>query len=545
MDLLEKLEILADAAKYDVACTSSGVDRDAQKGKLGNTLTAGCCHSFSADGRCITLLKVLMTNVCVYDCAYCVNRVSNEVRRAAFKPRELADLTISFYRRNYIEGLFLSSGVARNPDYTTELMIQTLAILRDEYEFRGYIHAKAVPGTSPELIDRLGHLADRLSVNMELPSQESLSLLAPQKSKQQIVAPMRQISDHIAQDKEERALARRSTMYMKPTRTARKERAFAPAGQSTQMIIGATPESDYQILTLASALYQTMALKRVFFSAYLPVNDDARLPGSDDIGARLNREHRLYQADWLLRFYRFGVDEIIDPDHPFLDADVDPKTSWALNHLEFFPVEVNTAPYEHLLRVPGIGVKGAHAILKARRTATLREAELRKLGIAYKRARFFITCNGVYEGNGLDGTRESLRAQLAAPIEGGAHGRRAGKVAPGQMSLFDEAAAAGEPFAPAGCPHTLAPAGAAAVGAADAGVATAGASRALALTGAAAAGASSDGTDTGTAAMRIPLDVASAGMPSPGASDSHARAGAGAAPAGRQLALEDVQEALS
>ena len=436
MDVLTKLEILADAAKYDVACTSSGVDRDAQRGSLGNTLMAGCCHSFSADGRCITLLKVLMTNVCVYDCAYCVNRASNETRRAAFKPRELADLTIAFYRRNYIEGLFLSSGVACNPDHTTELMIETLAILRDEYGFRGYIHAKAVPGTSPELVERLGRLADRLSVNMELPSQESLSLLAPQKSKQQIIAPMKQISEGIAQDKEQRALAKRSTMYLQQKRSTKRERAFVPAGQSTQMIIGATPESDYQILTLTSALYSTLSLKRVFFSAYLPVNDDARLPKDEDIGARLDREHRLYQADWLLRFYRFDVDEIIDPDHPFLDTEVDPKTNWALNHPEFFPVEVNKAPYEQLLRVPGIGVKGAHAIVRARRTAVLREPELRKLGIAYKRARFFITCNGAYAGQGVDGSREALRAQLAAPIEGGRHGRRAAQTTPGQLSLF-------------------------------------------------------------------------------------------------------------
>ena len=437
MDVLKKLEILTDAAKYDAACTSSGIDRGAQKGKLGNTLSAGCCHSFSSDGRCITLLKVLMTNVCVYDCAYCVNRASNEVERTAFTPRELADLTIAFYRRNYIEGLFLSSGVIGSPDRTTELMIQTLSILRNEYGFRGYIHAKAVPGTSPELVDQLGHLADRLSVNLELPSQESLRLLAPQKSKQQILAPMRQIRDNIAQDKESRALAKRSATCLQRSRPAKKERAFAPAGQSTQMIIGATPESDYQILNLTSALYSTLALKRVFFSAYLPVNDDARLPNDEDLGKRLNREHRLYQADWLLRFYGYEVDEIIDADHPFLDTEVDPKANWALNHLDFFPVEVNKASYEELLRVPGIGVKGAKAIVKARRSTTLHEAELRKLGIAYKRARYFITCNGEYEGRGVEFTRESLRAQLAAPIKGGNHGRRSAKVTSGQLSLFE------------------------------------------------------------------------------------------------------------
>ena len=435
MDLVEKMEILADAAKYDVACTSSGIDRAAQKGKIGNTLSAGCCHSFSADGRCITLLKVLMTNVCVYDCAYCVNRSSNEVRRATFSPQELADLTISFYRRNYIEGLFLSSGVIENPDHTSELMLQTLELLRHEHGFRGYIHAKAVPGTSPELIDKLGHLADRMSVNMELPSHQSLKLLAPQKNKQRILAPMRQICDNIAEDKETRALVRtKSTVYAQKA-VARKERAFVPAGQSTQMIIGATPESDFQILNLSAALYRTLSLKRVFFSAYLPVNDDDRLPGSDAV--QLNREHRLYQADWLLRFYHFDVSEIIDEAHPFLDPLLDPKANWALNHLDVFPVEVNTASYETLLRVPGIGVQGARSIVRARRTATLGERELRKLGIAYKRARFFITCKGTYSGRGVDFSPDGLRSHLASSIEGGKHGRRAAQTTPDQMSLFE------------------------------------------------------------------------------------------------------------
>ena len=435
MDVLAKLEILADAAKYDVACTSSGVDRGARKGQLGNALSAGCCHSFTADGRCISLLKVLMTNVCVYDCAYCASRHSNEVKRAAFTPQELADLTISFYRRNYIEGLFLSSGVIKNADYTTELMIQTLQILREEHRFNGYIHAKAVPGASPELVDQLGRLADRMSVNMELPSQKSLQLLCPQKSKQSILAPMRQIRDSSAEDAESRSLARRNTTYLTHSRPRKKQRAFVPAGQSTQMIIGATPESDFQILTLSAALYQQMDLKRVFFSAYLPVNTDERLPQNDAI--QLNREHRLYQADWLLRFYQFDVTEIIDETHPFLETDVDPKANWALNHLDFFPVEVNKAPLEELLRVPGIGAKGARLIVKARRTHALGERELKKLGIAYKRARFFITCNGSYCGSGADFSREGLHGVLAGPINGGRHGRRADKVLPGQMSLFD------------------------------------------------------------------------------------------------------------
>ena len=436
MDVAEKLEILADAAKYDVACTSSGASRAARKGSLGSVSQAGICHSFSADGRCITLLKVLLTNVCVYDCAYCVNRVSNEeVARAAFRPRELADLTIGFYRRNYIEGLFLSSGVIRNADFTTELMIQTLELLRNEHRFRGYIHAKAVPGTSPELLDRLGHLADRLSVNLELPSAESLRLLAPDKSRASILSPMRQIMASMAEDADTRALMRKQTTYFSPATPKRKERAFAPAGQSTQMIIGATPESDHHILNLAASLYRSVGLKRVFFSAYLPVNEDARLPATDAV--QLNREHRLYQADWLLRFYGFDVNEVIDEENPFLDPLVDPKANWALNHLELFPVEVNTAPYETLLRVPGIGVRGAKLIMRARRHATLREDSLRKLGIACKRARLFVTCDGHYAGSGVDFTREALRDQLAAPIEGGRHGRRADRTAPGQMSLFE------------------------------------------------------------------------------------------------------------
>ena len=436
MDIADKLELLADAAKYDVACTSSGIDRGAQKGRLGNAMAAGCCHSFTPDGRCISLLKVLMTNVCVYDCAYCVNRASNDVPRACFTPEELADLTIAFYRRNYVEGLFVSSGVIKSPDYTTELMIRTLEILRFDHGFRGYIHAKAVPGTSPELIDRLGHLADRMSVNLELPSQKSIDLLCPQKKKQQLLAPMRQIQQNMAEDAETRALVRRNTTYLAQKRPAKKERAFVPAGQSTQMIIGATPETDFQILNLSSALYRTLSLKRVFFSAYLPVNSDDRLPSSDSV--QLNREHRLYQADWLMRFYKFDVSEIIDQDRPFLDPLLDPKANWAVNHLDSFPVEVNTAPLEVLLRVPGIGPRGARLIVKARRTTCLHETELRKLGIAYKRARFFITCNGKYAGSGVEFSPGSLRAQLASPIDGGKHGRRAGKTCPGQMSLFDD-----------------------------------------------------------------------------------------------------------
>lgn len=437
MDVTEKLKVLADAAKYDVACTSSGVHRAGKQGQLGATTAAGCCHSFTPDGRCVTLLKVLMTNVCIYDCAYCVNRVSNaEMPRACFDPRELADLTIGLYRRNCIEGLFLSSGVLKSPDDTVELMLRTLRILRTEYGFRGYIHAKAVPGAAPELVAELGLLADRLSVNMELPSERSLRLLCPQKSKMNILTPMRQIADSIAEDAETRAIAkRRQTTYLSASRPKRAARAFAPAGQSTQMIIGATPETDHHILNLAASLYKSMQMKRVFFSAYLPVVEDARLPQTDRI--QLDREHRLYQADWLLRFYGFEVDEIIDADHPFLEEGIDPKANWALNHLDEFPVEVNTCSYEMLLRVPGIGVRGAKLIMGARRQSTLGEQELRKFGIAFNRARYFITCNGAYCGTGADLSRDWLLAQLRKPIDGGKHGRRADRAMAGQMSLFE------------------------------------------------------------------------------------------------------------
>lgn len=436
MDTTAKLALLADAAKYDVACTSSGIDRDARMGALGNATAAGICHSFSADGRCITLLKVLFTNVCVFDCAYCASRCSNDVPRASFRPRELADLTMEFYRRNYIEGLFLSSGVLKCPDYTTERIIECLRILREEYGFRGYIHAKAVPGTSSDLLAALGLLADRISVNMELPSSESLALLCPNKTRDSIVAPMCQIREGIAEDRDTRALMRRDACYMAQRRPARKTRAFAPAGQSTQMIIGATPETDFQILNLSSALYKTMHMKRVFFSAYLSVNEDGRLPQGNAV--QLDREHRLYQADWLMRFYKFDAAELIDEGQPFLATDIDPKANWAINHLDRFPIEVNTAPYEELLRVPGIGVRGAKAIVGARRATALGEAELRKLGVAYKRARFFITCRGRYQGHGTRFDKESLHAQLAAPIQAGSHGRRSGKVLAGQMSLFND-----------------------------------------------------------------------------------------------------------
>ena len=374
-----KLEILTDSAKYDAACTSSGSDRSPVAGKLGGTCAPGICHSFSADGRCISLLKVLQSNVCAYDCQYCVNRRSNDVPRASFTPRELAELTIGMYRRNYIEGLFLSSGVAGTPDHAMEQMIQTIRILREEYGFRGYIHAKAIPGCSPEAVTLLGQMVDRMSVNIELPSERGLQTLAPAKTKQNILAPMRQIRDGITQSKEELAVYRHATK-------------FVPAGQSTQMIIGATPDEDRQILKLTEALYRQYGLKRVFFSAYIPVGTHALLPKNTP--PPLLREHRLYQTDWLLRFYGFTVDEIVDDEHPTLDPFLDPKCAWALRHPERFPIEVNTADKEELLRVPGIGVRSALHILRARRAGRLRPEDMKKLGVMVKRARYFITCGG-------------------------------------------------------------------------------------------------------------------------------------------------------
>ena len=380
MDLMEKLEILTDAAKYDVACTSSGVDRPAQKGKLGSAVKAGICHSFAADGRCVSLLKVLMSNDCAFDCAYCVNRHTADCRRASFTPRELCTLTMEFYRRNYIEGLFLSSAVVKNPDYTCELMLSAVKMLREDCGFWGYVHVKAIPGANPRLTEELGLYADRMSVNIELPSGASLKRLAPQKSKEKILAPMGQIRDGIAQN------AKELVKYRAAPR-------FVPAGQSTQMIIGATPEHDVQILRLTEELYKKYALKRVFFSAYMPVVENRALPALSSPPPLL-REHRLYQADWLLRFYGFTAGEILDDANPDFNPLLDPKCNWAVNHMELFPVEVNRAPYEMLLRVPGIGVKSAQRIRAARRTARLDFDALKKLGVVLKRARFFIVCMG-------------------------------------------------------------------------------------------------------------------------------------------------------
>ena len=382
MDLLEKLTILSDAAKYDAACTSSGVRRKFQPGKIGNTTSsiAGCCHSFSADGRCVTLLKVLMTNCCVYDCKYCVNRRSNDTRRTAFTPRELAELTIGFYRRNYIEGLFLSSGVLRSADYTTEQMIRALRILRQEYGFNGYIHAKAIPGTSLELVQQLGLLADRMSVNIELPSQQGLQTLAPDKTREAILRPMGLIRDKVFESKQELVKYKHAP-------------SFAPAGQSTQLIVGATRDTDRHILHLTEALYQKYRLKRVFYSAYVPVVENSLLPALDTKPPLL-REHRLYQADWLLRFYGFQANELLDEAHPDFDPQLDPKCSWAVAHLEQFPVEIMRADYETLLRVPGIGPTSAKRIVSARRTAHIRFEDLKKLGVVVKRAQYFLLCDG-------------------------------------------------------------------------------------------------------------------------------------------------------
>ena len=379
--LYEKLNILSDAAKYDVSCTSSGVERRGDGTGMGNCRKAGICHSFSADGRCISLLKILFTNECIYDCKYCINRSSNDVVRTSFTPDEVCTLTIEFYRRNYIEGLFLSSGVLKSPDYTMELIYAALYKLRYEYNFQGYIHVKAIPGADQRLIRMTGYLADRMSVNMELPTAESLRLLAPHKSRKNILAPMRLVQEKMKENRQE------ITVYRSAPR-------FVPAGQSTQMIIGATPETDYQILRVTESLYKKFDLKRVFFSAFVPVNEDKALPSIREQGPPLLREHRLYQADWLLRFYHFEADELLDEENPNFNVLLDPKCCWALKHLETFPVEINRADYYTLLRVPGIGYKSAGRIVKARRLGSLEFEDLKKMGVVLKRALYFITCGG-------------------------------------------------------------------------------------------------------------------------------------------------------
>ena len=452
LTLQEKLHILADAAKYDVACTSSGVDRRGREGYLGNSVAAGICHSFAADGRCISLLKILLTNHCIYDCKYCLNRVSNDTLRAAFTPREVCELTVEFYKRNYIEGLFLSSGVWKSPAYTMERICEALYLLRNEYRFNGYIHVKAIPGAPDELL-AAGYLADRMSVNLELPTGESLRKLAPNKTHKAILRPMRMVSDTIAEHrlaigKSAQMERSRSTQRLgggifsgaggrigeradqsgfvgdarplkaqmpaedlvvrgsQPVNAGREsfslpaglrrrdlQRPFVPAGQSTQMIIGATPETDYHLLKTTQHLYQTYDLKRVFFSAYVPLNEDSALPALGTPPPLL-REHRLYQADWLLRFYGFHADELLSEERPDFNELLDPKCDWALRHLELFPVEINSADYSTILRIPGIGPKSALRIVQSRRYGKLDFPHLKKMGVVLKRAHYFITCGG-------------------------------------------------------------------------------------------------------------------------------------------------------
>ena len=505
----EKLQILADAAKYDVACTSSGSDRRGKKGELGNAAACGICHSFASDGRCISLLKILMTNHCVYDCKYCINRASNDVKRATFTPQEICELTVEFYKRNYIEGLFLSSGVLKNPTYTMEKMCETLLLLRTKYHFNGYIHVKTIPGASDELLAAAGYLADRISVNMELPTEEGLRTLAPNKTMQTILDPMgkvrntiashrmaigksahmerskgnqflkqsifgteskKQFADGLMKEKKavlgtenvvrddagaygsidqgknhgtgsggsvtgetdvqntianlaakmngtvlDSALTWDNAYQLAPLDMSKLKRRFAPAGQSTQMIVGATDESDRDILLLSSSLYDRPTMKRVYYSGFIPVNPyDKRLPALDK--APLVRENRLYQADWLMRFYGFRAEEIADEKTPRLDLDIDPKLAWALRHPEFFPVDVNRADYEALLRVPGVGVKSARLIVSSRRYRTLTMQSLRQIGVVMKKAQYFVRCRELTTGQGVNELRpEQVRRLLTAP----------------------------------------------------------------------------------------------------------------------------------
>ena len=377
--LLDKLKILAESAKYDVSCASSGTSRSHKKGQIGSAEGWGICHSFAEDGRCISLLKIMLTNNCIYDCAYCINRRSNDLPRATFSVTELVNLTIEFYRRNYIEGLFLSSGVVRNPDYTMERLVKVVKDLRQVYRFNGYIHLKSIPGASQELVNEAGLYADRMSVNIEIPNEQSLQLLAPEKDFQSVFTPMRYIQQGMLQSAEERKKFRHAPR-------------FVPAGQSTQMIVGATSDSDKDILHLTSALYKRPSMKRVYYSGFVPVNGyDKRLPALKQ--PPLVRENRLYQADWLLRFYNFNVDEIVDDSYPDLDLEIDPKLAWALRHPEAFPVDINRADYEMLLRVPGLGVKSAKMILTARRYSRLGTSHLKQIGVVLKKAQYFITCN--------------------------------------------------------------------------------------------------------------------------------------------------------
>lgn len=402
------MQILSDSAKYDVSCSSSGSENNYKTAELGATNNSGICHTFTSDGRCVSLLKVLLTNFCIYDCAYCINRIGNDIPRAAFSPRELADITVNFYKRNYIEGLFLSSGIIHSEDHTMELMLRTLRILRHEYRFNGYIHVKLIPGSSPELIEEAVRLASRVSSNIELPSDASLKLLAPDKTKEKVLAPL------------------------KHARNFSLEKTNKPISMSTQLIVGATPESDMEILRLSSALYEKALLKRVYYSAYIPINDDKKLP-SVVAKPPLLREHRLYQADWLIRFYGFRYDEIVTQTSPNLDEELDPKSFWALKNLHLFPMEINKASYEELLRIPGIGVRTAKKIIQARRFKKLKIEDLVALRISIKKAQYFILCDGRMQ-KALPYYGEHIRdALLAPPIQ-----KRE------QPRLFDISALSGE-----------------------------------------------------------------------------------------------------
>lgn len=411
--ILEKLKTLAEAAKYDVSCSSSGTTRKNTGKSLGSASGWGICHSFTEDGRCVSLLKIMLTNYCMFDCAYCVNRRSNDIARATFSVSELVELTIEFYRRNYIEGLFLSSGVVRNADYTMERLVRVAKDLRLNHRYNGYIHLKTIPGASAELMTEAGLYADRLSVNIEIPSEENLKLLAPEKDFQSVLRPMSFIHNRLLETKEEKKKYRHTPR-------------FAPAGQSTQMVIGATPDSDKQILGLASGLYAGQAMKRVYYSGYIPVNKDNRLPTLG--GPPLVRENRLYQSDWLMRFYHFRVDEIVNDAHPNLDLDIDPKLSYALRHPEHFPIDINKADYEMILRVPGIGVKSAQLIVSSRRFGRLSSENLRKMGVVMKRAQYFITCNELASFTVNEAKPEYLRKLLSEKPNK--------KADPNQLKLF-------------------------------------------------------------------------------------------------------------
>ena len=396
--MISKLEILAESAKYDISCASSGSSRTNKNKGIGSAHRCGICHSFTADGRCVSLLKIMLTNYCMFDCAYCINRQSNDIPRAGFTPKELADLTIEFYRRNYIEGLFLSSGIVRSPDHTMEKMIRVVKILRNEHGFNGYIHMKAIPGASNDLIVQAGLLVDRMSVNLEIPTEKNLKLLAPDKDHQSIYQPMRHIHQNLLENIEDR----------KKIKSTPK---FVPAGQSTQVIIGATDETDSQILQLTAKLYKRPSMKRVYYSGFIPVNGyDKRLPVLQEV-PRV-RENRLYQADWLLRFYDFSVDEIVNDQYPDLDLTVDPKLAWAIRNPQFFPVDINRDSYQKILRVPGIGVKSAKLIVLARRHRKLNLEALKRIGVVLKRAQFFIVCHEMRKFKLLDSSEEYIRLSL-------------------------------------------------------------------------------------------------------------------------------------